>query len=326
MFARRQFIASLGGLALAQALPGCGWLADKPISVAAHVWPGYEPLFLARNQGWLDANQARLVGTKSATESLQALAEGRVDGAALTLDEMLQARAKGLPLSAVLVFDISAGADMLLARTNIRKLADLEGQRIGYEKGAVGELMLDQALQSAGLAKEEVRLVSISIDKHVEAWNRNQVDAVITYEPTASQLLAQGALMLFSSSQIPNTIVDVLAMRGDALDSSHASAVRHLIAAHLRALDHLKRNPQDAAYRMAAHLDLPAPAVLGAFRGLVLPDAENNYRLLAGAQPELLASARKLSGIMVKSGLLKQDDTLVSLLRPDLLPADPLAK
>lgn len=325
MISRRQFIASLGGLALAQALPGCGWLTDKPITIAAHVWPGYEPMFLARAQGWLDTKQVRLLETKSATESLQALADGKVDGAALTLDETLGARAAGLPLSVVMAFDISAGADMLLARPNIKKLADIRGKRIGYEQGVEGELMLEQALLDAGLTKQDVTLVPSRIDEHIDAWSRNQVDAVITYEPSASQLLAQGALKLFDSSQIYNTIVDVLAIRSDALDNGHASAVRHLISAHFRALDQLNRNPYDAAYRMAAHLGLPAAGVHNAFKGLVLPDVANNYRLLGGASPDLLTRARRLSGIMVKNGMIKQDDTLTLLINSDFLPADPLS-
>jgi NitT/TauT family transport system substrate-binding protein len=324
MISRRQFIATLGGLTLAQALPGCGWSTDKPITIAAHIWPGYEPMFLARSQGWLDEKQAHLLETKSATESLQALTDGKVDGAALTLDETLGARAAGLSLSVVMVFDISAGADMLLARPNIKKLADIRGQRIGYEQGAEGELMLDQALLAAGLTKQDIRLVPLNTDKYLDAWNRNQVDAVITYEPVASQLLAQGALMLFNSAQIPNMIVDVLAIRSDVLDRSHASAIRHLMSAHFRSLNQVKRNPHDAAYRMAAHLGLPATGVLNAFKGLVLPDVANNHRLLGGASPELLVSARKLSAIMTRSGLLKQEDTLALLINSDFLPVDSL--
>jgi NitT/TauT family transport system substrate-binding protein len=321
---RRQFINAAAGLALAQTLPGCAWLVEQPVAIAVHVWAGYEPMFLARSEGWLEESKVRLVETASATDSLQALAEGRVAGAALTLDEVFKARENGLPLSVVLIFDISAGADMLVVRPGITRLADLRAQRIGFEQGAVGELMLAEVLRSAGLSKSDVTRVPLTIDRQPEAWQRQQVDALITYEPMASQLLALGALRLFDSRQIPNTIVDVLAIRSDALDAGHASAVRHLLAGHFRALDHLARNPQDAAYRMARHLNLPADQVMRAFKGLVLPDATNNYRLLAGASPALLVSARKLSAIMVNSELLKKDDPLSALIRADFLPADAL--
>lgn len=322
LISRRQFIGSLGGLAIALTLPGCGWLADERILIAAHVWPGYESMFFARDEGWLDAKQVQLVETTSATDSLRALAEGRVDGAALTLDEVLKARANGIPLTVLMVFDISAGADMLLVRPGIKKLADLKGHRIGVEQGAVGGLMLSEVLQAAGLKGSEVEPVSLTIAEQRDAWARNRMDAVITYEPVASQLLDEGAIKLFDSRQIPNIIVDVLAIRADVLDYHHASAVRHLLAAHFRALDYMNRNPHDAAFRMATHLNLPSAEVLRAFRGLVLPDVSNNRSLLSGSAPPLLDSARSIAATMGKEGLLSRDDPFAALIRADFLPYD----
>jgi NitT/TauT family transport system substrate-binding protein len=62
--------------------------------------------------------------------------------------------------------------------------------------------------------------------------------------------------------------------------------------------------------------------VLATFRGLVLPDRDNNRRLLAGPAPALLASARRLSALMVALGLLPREDALAGLLRAAFLPGD----
>jgi NitT/TauT family transport system substrate-binding protein len=316
----RQFHALLSGLTIAFVISSCGWLADKPVSIASHVWPGYEPMFLARGEGWLNTNQVRLAETASASDSMQALAEGKVDGAALTLDEVLTARSRGIPLSVVMIFDVSAGADMLIARSGIKKLADLKDHRIGVEEGAVGGLMLANILRTAGLGKEDVKVIPLTIDKQANAWSQQQLDAVITYEPVAGILLQQGGIKLFDSRQIPNTIVDVLAIRGDSLDHSHTNSIRHLLSAYFKALDHLNRNPHDAAYRMASHLNLPSDRVLPAFKGLLLPDAANNYHMMTGSRPELMDTAHKVSAIMLESGLLQRDDTFKELIRPEFLP------
>lgn len=316
---RRRFVMLLGGLVCAPLLQGCT-LGEQPISIAAHVWPGYEPMFLARSEGWLDAKQVSLFETGSATESIQALADGKVDGAALTLDKVLRARAMGIPLTVVMVFDVSAGADMLLARSSINKLADLKGKRIAYEQGAVGALMLSEALLAAGLNMADVKPVSLPVNEQYAAWQQNQIDAAITYEPVASQLMTLDAVKLFDSSQIPNVIVDVLAVRSDVFDRSRAAALRHLIAAHLKAVERLNRNPHDAAYRMAARLGLSADQVMASFRGLVLPDAANNRRMLNDASSPLLGIARKLSALMVKERILSQEDKFDGLIRADYLP------
>jgi len=324
MTSRRTFLSWTGAAACAPALPGCDGFIDLPISVASHVWVGYEPMFLARDKGWLNSQKVLLHETSSAIESLRALKEGKVQGAALTLDEMLCARADGVPLAMVLIFDISAGADMLVARPGIKTLADLKGQRIGYESSSVGQLMLAEILREAHLTPEDVKRQHLSVSQHSDAWDRHQVDALITYEPVASQLLAKGAVRLFDSRQIPNTIIDVLALRSDVLDFRHTSAVNHLLQSHFRALDHIKHNPQDAAYRMTRHLKLPVADVLQAFKGLMLPDAASNYRLLSGVKPEILASVAKLSNTMVQSKLLPKEDTLGNLIRADFLPPDAL--
>lgn len=317
-FSRREVLRLLPACALMPLLAGCG--PAPGLRVAGHVWPGYEPLFLARAEGWLDERKASLLETASASESMQALAAGRADGAALTLDEVLRARAGGVPLSVVLVFDLSAGADMLLARPGIERLADLKGRRIGVEEGAVGALMLVHVLREAGLSAGEVTRVALPIDRHEAAWREGALDALVTFEPVAGRLMQGGARRIFDSRSLPDAIADVLAIRTDALDGG-GEAARHLVAAHLRGLAHLASHPQDAAHRMAPRLRLPPERVLAAFRGLVLPDRDNNRRLLAGAAPTLLASARRLSALMASSGLLPAEDALAGLLRPEFLPA-----
>lgn len=320
----RRFLVGLFALSLVLGAGGLFVLRDlfddRPITIAAHLWPGYEMLFLAAREGWLDSDQARILETLSASDSLQALAEGRVDGAALTLDEVLRARADGTELAVVAVFNLSAGADMLLARPSITRLEDIAGHAIGVEQGAVGALMFAEALRAAGLNPEDVTPVQLTIDEHLAAWEQGRIDACITFEPIASQLLARGAVKLFDSRRIPETIVDVLAIRPEALTRRHAQAVRHLIASHFRGLEHLHRNPQDAAHRIAGHLNLPAADALLAFKGLVLPDVRANRRLLAGEEPDLATTARKLSRFLVGQGLIGDCDDLAGLIRPDFLP------
>ena len=320
MLARACRACALAGC-LIWLLGGCGPQQAHPIAIAAHVWPGYEPMFLAEREGWLDPTHVELVPTANAVDSLQALKAGRVDGAALTLDEVLRAREEGLALSVVLVFDISAGSDQLVARPEIASLADLRGRCIGFEQGALGELMLTESLRAAGLSRDDVMLMPLAVNRQPEAWDAGEVDACVTYEPIASQLIDRDAQRLFDSRQIPETIVDVLALRTEVLDRTHRDALRALVKAHFSALDYLHRNPQDAAYRMAEHMGLPVTAVLPAFKGLLLPDAQHNRRLLAGAEPPLLLTARRISALLAEAGLLEGRDDWAELIRADFLPA-----
>ena len=326
---RRELIRALSLCAPAgvlAGLPACGWL-DQPLTVAAHLWVGYEPMFLADNRQWLEHDRVKLLQTTNSMETVAALQDGRAQAGALTLDEVLRARASGLPLSIVLVFDISLGADMLLARPGVTTLAQLKGLRLGYEAGSVGEIMLAEALSQCGLTRQDLLLSQVAADQQVAAWQAGQVDAVITYEPVASRLQSLGMQRLFDSRQIPNTILDVLAVHRDALDWHHSQALCHLLAVHFRALNEFERNPQDAAYRMAPHLNLPPSQVLSAFKGMVLPTLANNDELLKGQGPaSLRARAQKVWQILQRAGLVSGQESLTDLVDGDYLPTEGLLK
>jgi len=312
-------MALMGGLACAPLFSGCTF-KTLPITIGLHIWPGYEPSPLARNMGWLDETLVKLVQTSSATDSLKLLEQGKIDGAGLTLDEVLRARENGIPLSIVLVCDISAGADQFLAHPELKTLADIKGRRVGVEDGALGALMLHQVLQAAGIKIEDIKPVSLTIDQHARAWKRGEIDAIVTYEPAASQILEMGAIRLFDSRSIPDLIVDVLAIRSTLLDYAHSNALRKLVAAHLKGLRYLNTNVDDAAYQLAPRFKLPPEQVMSTFRGLVLPDLENNIRLLATPTPALLKSAGVIANTLRKAGILHKPTALNGLLRPEFLP------
>ncbi len=293
----------LAGALLPWALGACADSPD-PMRLAGHPWPGYEPMFLASALGYLPAGIA-LQDASTTQESIQLVREGRVDGAMLTLDEVLKLRDQGLALQIVLVFDVSRGADMLLARPGLRDLAALRKQRIGVEDSALGALLLTLILEKAGLQRQDISVVHLAYEQHETAWARQQVDALITYEPVAGKLMARGARQLLSTRQLPDTIFDVLAMRSEALER-HADTLRACLEGYFKALAYLRQNPWDAAYRVAPRLQISAEALIDSLRGLELPDRVGNLSYLAGANSPLLQASLKLSPLMQQAGLLQR--------------------
>lgn len=291
---------ALGPVALAGCAP-----RPEPLRVGAQVFPGYELLFLARALGQLPEQQVRLIEMPSASASLRALASGALEGACLTLDEVLSARDRGLALTAVLVLDQSMGADALVARPGLDTLAALRGRRIGVEQTAVGAVMLDAALQQAGLAPADVRLVALSVDEHEAAFVAGRVDALVTYEPTLGRLKEVGATVLFSSRQVPGRVLDVLAVRAPFI-GSHAVAVAAAVDGHLQARDAFVTAPLAHAARIAPRLGLEPAAVPAAFQQLDLPDRARNRAWLGGTDDSLLRNARLLHDAMGRAGLVQR--------------------
>jgi NitT/TauT family transport system substrate-binding protein len=284
-------------------LGACQAPEEALLRVATNVWPGYELLYAARSLNFFDERRIRLVELTSATDVSQALRDGMVEAAALTLDEVLAVWEKGVPLRVILVFDYSAGADALLARPDIPDPEHLQGKRIGVENTAVGAILLDAALTAAGLDARSIKTIYLTVNEQESAYLNGEIDGVVTFEPVKSRLTDRGARIVFDSSRIPGRIIDVLAVREDAL-ANHSESLKALLQGYFRAFAYWRSHPQQAAALMTPRLAVPVPRVLEAFGQLHLIDLEENRRLLAGSPAPFDTTARHLAGFMAERRLL----------------------
>ena len=289
-------------LLLSIALPGCAKPPAEPLHVATNTWVGYEPLYLARSLQYLPESCAVLHEMPNSSAVIKAFRNNAIDVAALTLDEALLLLQDGIDARILLVMDISNGADVLLVHPGIKNIGGLKGKRVGAESLALGAYMLSRALEKGGLRPEDITLVPTTYDAHEEAYLSGKIDAVVTFEPVKSKLLAKGARILFDSSMIPNQIVDVLVVRPDAVKGNPA-AFRDLEAAWYRALQYLRANPKEACRLLAAREGVSAAQFAESLHGIVIPDEKDNRRLLSG---ELLASAQRMAQVMLHEKLLKK--------------------
>lgn len=303
---RRSFLryagGAFGGLALGAGISGCA-APEKPVRIGSNVWPGYEFLYVARDGGFFSGNLVRMVELASATACIEGLASGSLDGACLTLDETLTAISSGQSLKVIAVLDISHGADVLLARPEIGRLADLRGKKIGLEQSAVGAVLLDAALRNGGLSPNEVTLVHLGIEAHALAYTSGKVDALVTFEPVVTQLKAQKAVRLFDSAQIPGRILDVLAVRSEVA-AANPAALRSLVAGHFRAREYFEKFPQASHAIISRRLKVAPGEVPGTYEGLQLPNVQENRAWLSGAKNRLETSAATLQKVMLEAALL----------------------
>ena len=119
---------------------------EQTLSIGTNVWPGYEPLYLARDQGFLPSEKLNLVEYPSATQVIKGFRNGAIQFAALTLDEVLILAENGLNPKVILIMDISDGGDVVLANPRFSSMQQLKGKRIAVESSALGAYVLTRAL------------------------------------------------------------------------------------------------------------------------------------------------------------------------------------
>ncbi|MFZ5530937.1 MAG: ABC transporter substrate-binding protein, partial [Pseudomonadota bacterium] len=164
-------------LLLLALLGACSDPPDPPLRVGTNVWPGYEPLYLARDLNFFNAQQVRLVEYPNASEVLRSFRNDAIEVAAVTLDEALLLHDHTPDIRIILGLDYSNGGDALLAQPGIRTLAELKGRRVGVENTALGAYMLSLALESIGMFSSEVQIVPLTVDAHETAFKNKTVDA-----------------------------------------------------------------------------------------------------------------------------------------------------
>ena len=280
--------------------------ASQSLRVGTNVWPGYEPLYLARVLGHYDDRSVRLVECPSASQVIRAFRNNNIEVAALTLDEVLLLKEDGHDVRVILVTDFSNGGDVILGNSEITRLTDLRGRKVGVELTALGAYVLTRALQSVGMSTTDVNVVPLELNEQEQGFSDGRVDAVVTFEPVSSRLIAKGAVHLFDSTQIPGEIVDVLAVRGSIIDNQ-PERLSVLLKGWFSGLRHLEEQPVDASKHMAERLQLEPAAVLASLDGLQFPTMDENIAILSGARPKLGETAERLAKVMLEQQLLHKE-------------------
>ena len=146
---------------------------------------------------------------------------------------------------------------------------------------------------------DDVSPVYIPPFEQLEAWEREEVDIVLTYEPFASKLIEKNAHYVLSSRDFPEMIFDVLAVREDRL-RGRESSVKKLLDAHFKTLKYFSSNYQDVIHRIATREEISLSDVKRALGGVILPTKIANYGYF-GKDSRLIISAKELNKIMSKT-------------------------
>jgi len=299
-------------------LSGC--LKDDPLlRIGTNVWPGYELFYLAREHGMLPEDQVRLVELSSSADVMEAMMVGRLEGAAVTMDEAIRLRTRGLPVTVILVCDVSDGADAIVVRPPADSLSDLKGMKVGVPFDSVGLLMLDAGLTEAGLTLEDIELIDIPPTQHLASYNRKAADALVSFEPFVSHLLDSGAVPVFDSSAIRGRIVDVLVVNNDAIERFE-DQIHTLTQAFFAGRQRMLKHRTESLLSMNRRMRLPPEDLELVFSKLHIPGPEENIRLLNSGNGRLIRTAEALTTLMRVNGMIRHQPDLSSFISEAFIP------
>ena len=309
---------SLPGFVILLFLTACSDVSEPAVRIGSSPWPGYEPLYLARDLGYFDENRVNLFELPSQDITMTSFRNRSVDIASLPLDGILELLQEGTKLRMILIMDISHGGDVAMASPDIKQLSDIKGKRIAAVNIPLGLYMLSRLLDKAGLERKDIELHLMAETEQESFYKQGLTDVVITYDPVKTALQKAGMKVIFDSTEIPNEIFDILVVH-ESVYQSRRKDVCEVVNQWFKTLDYIRENPQDAATRISRRLGVSEADYHEMMKGIVIPDKNEVKRMLGGGRPELLPAANRLATILQKERLIKGYVDASAAIDPDFV-------
>jgi NitT/TauT family transport system substrate-binding protein len=261
----------------------------KPYKVGFNAWIGSIAFFVAEQKGFFkdEGLDVQPKSFSSPGDGLKPLLSGDLDAVLSTADSVLTVvdKAPG-QLKVVYLTDTSAGADAILAKKEIKTIKDMKGRKVAATLGQCNQLLLDKALEKAGLTEKDINLVNMNPDDAGAAFAAGQIDVAVTWEPWITKVSGEKTgHVIFSSKETPNLILDVLAVntKGAAKKSAETRA---LLKALNRGYEFVQAHRDEAAALAAKALEQKPDEVKPMLDKVNLYSPQKNLELLAGPAAE----------------------------------------
>lgn len=292
--------------------------------IAFNTWIGYGPLYVAQEKGYFQEEgvKVELERIEGTGERRAALIARRLEGLGSTVDDLAVGASQGVKAKLVFCVDQSAGADGIVATQDIRTIRDLRGKSVAVQPGFVNHFFLLYLLDKEGMKPSDIQIQPMEPDAAGAAFVAGRIDAAVTWEPWLSKATERkDGHILVSSDQVEEPlIVDVFIVRDDILKSRRGE-VRAIARAWFRAVEFVKKHPEEAYQVIARNYGGISPGeVADMFKGVRLLDRRQNERYFGNehAPGEIIRIAKKAVELYAAQGLIDSRPNMENLFEPVL--------
>ncbi|MEG4319681.1 MULTISPECIES: ABC transporter substrate-binding protein [unclassified Microcoleus] len=290
-----------------------------PLKVACAIFVGNAPAIIAQKKGFFKAQgiDVELSYVKYSQLQRADFSAGKYDGIGGSLGGFISLSATNPDMQTVMVVDESIGADVVVAQSHIRTVADLKGQNLGVSLGGFSEIFVAEMLKTANLTSDDVNLVKFDAVEVAKGLKINTIQAGHTWEPHLSEALKLGGHILFSSKQTPGLILDVLTFRGEAI-RERPEDIRAFIRGWLQALNYWEANVKEGNAIISKELNFSTTQL--SIDGINLTNLEENKKFFeSNSSHSIYKTAKKNAEFFIRSGNITRLPELKTLFNSSFL-------
>lgn len=219
----------------------------KEVTIGMVTFPGYAPLYLAKEKNLFKGVDVKLVRIESIGDLRAAMNSGQIDIYAATYDIFQNIENVQPPGIGFIAIDESHGADGIVVKEGINNIADLKGKVVGAEPGFPPFFILQYLLNQENMSLADVNFKDLSSQDAGNAFAAGKLDAAGTYEPylSKSSEIRPGSKILISSANTNHLIVDFLFASEDLVNNDQELLV-NVARGWFDALDYYSNNEEES--------------------------------------------------------------------------------
>jgi NitT/TauT family transport system substrate-binding protein len=302
--------AGLGFGLIAMAAPASA--QDTKVVIGMSGWTGFAPLTLANEAGIFKKNGLDVTIKKIPQASRHlAILSGDIQCAATTVETWIAWNANGVATKQIFQLDKSYGADGMVVKTGIEKIADLKGKTVAASApGTAPYFTLAWFLKKNGLSVKDVTVVNMEPGPAAQAFIAGQNDAAMTYEPFLSSVRAapQAGKILATTLDYP-MIMDTFGCT-PAFLGANEKAAKALADSYFEALEMITKEPAKSNEIMGADVKQTGEAFAKSSAFLRWQDKAANKAFFAGPHAAFSAEAADL---LLELGIIKAKPDMAAL-------------
>lgn len=255
----------------------------QTLTIGMVTFPGYAPLYIAKEKGYYGNTDVNLVFIESLGELRSALQSGTIDAYEMTYDMFQSVKDITPDGVAFLATDESRGADGVIAPSSITTPEQLKGKTIGTEPGFPAYLALLSYLHKGGLTLADVNFKDIPSKDVTAAYLSKSIEIGGTYEPYLSELAskAKDSHILISTKETSGLAMEFMWVSKKTL-SEKQDALIDVAQGYFKAVDLINTNPNEAFTATAPTFGITKEEMASFKDGIIWPDLAYNKQLLQG--------------------------------------------
>jgi NitT/TauT family transport system substrate-binding protein len=287
---------------------------ETKLNIGISGWTGFAPLTLAKEAGLFKKHGLDVSIKKIPQKDRHlAIASGDIQCAATTVETWIVWNANGVATTQIFQLDKSYGADGMVVKPGIQKIADLKGKTVAASApGTAPYFTLAWFLAKNGLTLKDVNIVNLEPQAAANAMiaGTANLDAAMTYEPYLSAVRAkpEAGKIIATTLDYP-MVMDTFGCTPKFL-ADNPKAAKGLADAYFDAVAMIKSDPKKSFEIMGADVKQSGEQFEASQKFLRWQDRDANAKFFAGEHAQF---SKEAADLLLAAGIIRQMPDLSKL-------------